>query len=75
MVEQKKLDSPELPVEIPALCVINMVEGRGYPRCIEPLIKDAREQERKRILKAYKLCMATQPSNIHLILMDALKEE
>ncbi len=42
-------------------------------------LKDAREQEREqernRILKAYKLCMATQPSNIHLILMHVLKGE
>ncbi len=54
---EKKLDSPELPEEIPALCVINMVEGRGYPRCIEPLIKDAREQERERYRRTLEGCL------------------
>ena len=34
----------ELPQETPKLCVVNLVEGRGYPRCMaglfEPLIED-----------------------------------
>ena len=40
--------------------------------CREKMIQEAVKAERERILKGYTLCMATQPSNVHVILLDML---
>lgn len=42
-----------LPKEIPALCIVSMGEGRGYPNCMAEILAEVKpiieRQERERI--------------------------
>ncbi len=40
---KKARQAKELPTTIPDLCVVNMREGRGYPRCVESLFNEEEE--------------------------------